>query len=562
MNRPPSTVAPPDVIAGEYPPVPLADAVSPTDDERVHASDHLAFVAWPTLILALIFATSYVFPYGDQFDHLVILRRLVDPGYLPQDWYAEAAHRSAVRLPYTSLLALPTMLVGEAATFAVLVAVTDVTIAYLIALTLVLAGAPRVVALGASLGTLIVPPSLSSLGASQIIAIGAMTQADLAWLLAFVSLVLGLTRRRDSMAPLLAAAAATLFNPTIGLLAFGANAMFAIQRGCWRDRAAVARYSLGAALVVAWPIFVMMQSPGESSIPAAVQVFNFPLHWLVSSHTPFVFSVPFLGAELVVPRLILVAMHVAMVVGAASLGRRFSPLLYWALGLAGLAALVSAIAAEVGRPSLLINLQGLRLTVILQPIALAGVGWIVWDFVRTTPLHGVARFMMSPMASAVLLVIAIPIMVFGLATPDRAYSARDEALRDAVVARTPEDAVLLAPPDLIWFRIETNRATVVDWKAWPFRPDDAAEWSERIEAVAPGFDGVSPNPQHFHQHAYDAQSPADLVQAAVRYGASHAVTRTQDLSCAGGIEVASVEDRYRVFAAPAGGWVLDGCLAR
>ncbi len=364
------------------------------------------------------------------------------------------------------------------------------------------------------------------------------------------------------MAPLVAAAAATLFNPTIGLLAFGASAMFAIQRGCWRDRAAVVRYCVGAALVVAWPLVVILRSTGDSSIPAAVQVFNFPLHWLVSSHPPFTPSVPLLGMDLVVPKLVAVALHVAIVVGVAFLGRRFSPLLYWALGLAGAAALVSAIAAEAGRPSFLINLQGLRLTVILQPIALAAAGWIVWDLIRTSPLHRVARAVMSPITAAAVLIVALPIMVMALATPDDAYGAREEALRDAVVAQTPEDAVVLIPPDLIWFRIETNRAIVVDWKAWPFGPVDAAEWRDRIEAVAPGSDGVSPEPQRFLQHAYDAQSPADLAQAAAQYGASHALTRTQDLSCAGGTEVANVEeDRYRVFAAPPGGWNLEGCSA-
>jgi hypothetical protein len=54
------------------------------------------------------------------------------------------------------------------------------------------------------------------------------------------------------------------------------------------------------------------------------------------------------------------------------------------------------------------------------------------------------------------------------------------AVGDYVRNETPKDAVFLTPPDLGEFRLVTNRAIVVDFKAFPFQDQAMREWRTRL----------------------------------------------------------------------------------
>ncbi len=224
------------------------------------------------------------------------------------------------------------------------------------------------------------------------------------------------------------------------------------------------------------------------------------------------------------------------------------------------AAALSALAAGIGWPGALITFQGMRLTAGFEPIVFGTLAWLALDLTRDAEDDydpGVTRrrtrfpvALMTTAASGVAAVLAAVILA-SVVADTRPFPPG--GVFDQIEANTPRDALFIAPIDIQYFRGVTNRAQVVDWKHFPFRPDSVAEWRERIEVVAPGADVVGP------RTAYDRQPPGALAAAADRYGAEYVITRQQDLTCAGA--VVFLEDRYgyRVFAVGSQGWQPEAC---
>jgi hypothetical protein len=83
---------------------------------------------------------------------------------------------------------------------------------------------------------------------------------------------------------------------------------------------------------------------------------------------------------------------------------------------------------------------------------------------------------------------------------------------------TTSDDVLIVPPELEWFRIDAQRAVVVDEKSHPFRAAEFQQWWQRLGAIRKVYDTSEPV----------AVRSVWLERAAAIYGASHALLRDSD----------------------------------
>jgi hypothetical protein len=87
-------------------------------------------------------------------------------------------------------------------------------------------------------------------------------------------------------------------------------------------------------------------------------------------------------------------------------------------------------------------------------------------------------------------------------------------------ANTPKDATVLSPPGLERFRLASERAIVVDWKASTYAPSELVEWYHRLEDVSgrPGLRG-----RDDVVAGYDAMDRARLDALRQKYHLSYAV---------------------------------------
>lgn len=64
--------------------------------------------------------------------------------------------------------------------------------------------------------------------------------------------------------------------------------------------------------------------------------------------------------------------------------------------------------------------------------------------------------------------------------------AKDRVLYEWCRSHTDRDEVFIVPPDLGRFRLEAERAVVVDWKCMPILPKDTIEWYRRLVTICGG----------------------------------------------------------------------------
>jgi hypothetical protein len=128
------------------------------------------------------------------------------------------------------------------------------------------------------------------------------------------------------------------------------------------------------------------------------------------------------------------------------------------------------------------------------------------------------------LVSAIVLVFSLlaqpyPIVRYSLLAQPDWQRAQDE-LFDHVVASTPRDAQFVIPPALSRFRLEAERAVVVDIKALPMDSSSLVEWYRRLEAIS-----GSQTPQSMSDVAagYETLDEERLENLRCRYGVTHAV---------------------------------------
>jgi hypothetical protein len=87
-------------------------------------------------------------------------------------------------------------------------------------------------------------------------------------------------------------------------------------------------------------------------------------------------------------------------------------------------------------------------------------------------------------------------------------------------ASTPKDATILSPPGLERFRLASERAIVVDWKASTYAPSELVEWYRRLEDVS-GHPGLHTRDEVVA--GYDAMDRTRLEALRQKYHLTHAV---------------------------------------
>ncbi len=124
------------------------------------------------------------------------------------------------------------------------------------------------------------------------------------------------------------------------------------------------------------------------------------------------------------------------------------------------------------------------------------------------------------------------------------------AVGDYVRNETPKDAVFLTPPDLGEFRLVTNRAIVVDFKAFPFQDQAMREWRTRL------FDLYGGEPRAKGRFApaemlevYRTIDDATISELAKKYGFEYALLLIETETS---LPVVLETDVYRLVEIPSG----------
>ncbi|MDX1546877.1 MAG: DUF6798 domain-containing protein, partial [Rhodothermales bacterium] len=91
--------------------------------------------------------------------------------------------------------------------------------------------------------------------------------------------------------------------------------------------------------------------------------------------------------------------------------------------------------------------------------------------------------------------------------------------------QTPAGAVFAVPPSWSGFRSHARRAVVVDFKAFPFQPEQIPVWFERLADLAPISlpERADPRLQATLDDAFLRRAPEALARAASRYGIDYVV---------------------------------------
>ena len=109
---------------------------------------------------------------------------------------------------------------------------------------------------------------------------------------------------------------------------------------------------------------------------------------------------------------------------------------------------------------------------------------------------------------------------------------RDDAgLFNFVRLSTPKNAQFLVPPDLEHFRLEGERAIVVDFKGLPMNKAGQIEWYQRLEHIS---GTIHPKNMDVVRHGYLTLDARRLEKVRCEYGVTYVVLRAgQPLSAPG-----------------------------
>lgn len=110
---------------------------------------------------------------------------------------------------------------------------------------------------------------------------------------------------------------------------------------------------------------------------------------------------------------------------------------------------------------------------------------------------------------------------------------------------TPNDAMFLIPPDLDYFRLEAERATIIDLKAMPINKSALIEWYRRLADISGAVHPAGPGDVITGFAALDA---ARIRRLRTRYGIGYIVIRTGQIVHADGWDEVFRNSGYRVMA--------------
>ncbi len=113
-----------------------------------------------------------------------------------------------------------------------------------------------------------------------------------------------------------------------------------------------------------------------------------------------------------------------------------------------------------------------------------------------------------------------------------------------VRADTPEDALILIPPNLGDVRITGERAVFVDYKAIPYQEDRMAEWWDRIQAAYHKPEKIGPAALAEMDHNYRSIEDSALTSVCERYGIDYAVLYSETATR---FDVVDANDTYALI---------------
>ena len=545
----------------------------------------LLLLVLPLVALAFSALISYSFPYADQYEQLPQLRRLIYREYLSADWYTDVALDSWVRLPYLIVLYIPVRVFGEQTAFGVLFILTGLVYGYSTAALLYRAGAPRQVAAAASASS-IVFLGAGTIGATDAICGCAVVPGTVGWALAMSALAIAFRDSNRLAVPFALAAGASAMEPLTGLFAGGLIAVYGLISRMRERRWNVTGMAIGLGFVLVWPAIIYFRnSGGGSEYVETLASFRHPHHFLLSSiqwHQPALKSLLIIaigGAIMVIigrirPSIAAVTISlialavlglaavihfgdaaivkaIAARVGGVTSGLsggyvfagmlvlllaawaariRFHLVIYLAAFAAAIVGVVSGWAGDAGGPDFVVKLQGMRLSAVIEPIGFAAFFWLVLKLFSGDNKRVDVWANTNPVAIFFMFIAALVLLGLAVMFPLGRLSTGDQLLA-GWAKTTPEDAIFIVPTDLEWFRVEADRAIVVDTKAFPYRPIDALEWRRRIASLSEDY-------------------PFGLAAAAHKYRVTYVVARLPvDLTCTGATLVAEIGG-YRVFQHP------------
>ncbi len=447
------------------------------------------------IIVSAIYTLSH-YTYGrfNQADHLLLVNRLLDPGYLSQDFFLNETLIFDPRANYATLLALmahviplPEVVWALSLGTSCLSAVLTVAVArdlfgdYVSGmLSVLLMGA-----LGSSL-----PGGVSGFYTSELV------PRWLAQPLILLSVWASLRNQPVYVATLCGLAA--IIHPQEGLVAGGGMllALTLAQGKFGREgRAAWLVYSV-VALIVLVPYSTQPRISDDLFIELVARIRN-PHHLLVST---------FSRQSLLVMGALVIAFFISWRRWRPSEPARKRWLLWTGTGYVGLM-VGGYLFVEVIPTRLWVTLQGFRYQWLLA--------WLSILFIAREFSH----YRWLACVGAALFAIAFANTLYGPppSSPDRI------SISAWVRANTPPNAVFVIPPDWPEFRLDAERAVVEQFKTFPYQDENMLRWYERItDLYGESFSIVDTN--------YRVIDDAHLCFLAGKYKAAYAVLYYDTLS--------------------------------
>lgn len=164
--------------------------------------------------------------------------------------------------------------------------------------------------------------------------------------------------------------------------------------------------------------------------------------------------------------------------------------------------------------ALVLNARALHSSPLDTGLAIAGVAAVLALPVRWARCAGIAL-------AAVALAAALWASPRGAGLTTEPYATTGEiALARWVREATPTDALFVAPPELMRFRLLARRAVIADTKSPPLRPDYLVQWYRRLCAMVERPDVAT---HEEVEQLYYRLSPDQLERIARAFGAEYIV---------------------------------------
>ncbi len=482
------------------------------------------------LLSIALFLLRYGYDYGisDQEEFLPAVAFLKD-GLFATDWFViSQAGTINVRTPTVFLIAGLSTVVSTPTAVSFLFTMSLAGLAVSLFYIFRRFGSNKFLSMCGTVGALVLTPQWT-LGGNDL-AQSLLTPSMMAWAVALGGVALFLHDRRYAAAIMVGVAAylQPLVSLQVGGIVFLAS-LIANWLTLTVDRKVVARWLLALLIysLIVGPFLYLLLASSESGVDDDVifeilGVVRAPHHYLFSEF-PIRNTAFFL------------LLVVAGTAGLMSGKRRVRH-----AGLAGLAIIlllcfVSYIFTELIPVLTILKLQLFKSSVLGKVICIAGIvsGLSILPinelFIDRAKVHSSNRF---AIACAVAGFILITSLAFFAPSQLRVGEMRTidgmASLERWVQRETEPSAVFMIPPSNSRFRLASNRAIVVNFKAFPFQDDAMVEWRKRLESAG------GPVPVHLStaerlealDAGYEAKTPVELNDLARIYGAKYLVKRT------------------------------------